>query len=94
MTWVGAGAWAPIICETPRCRAVLSDLHLLARWRPDWLAGVAISNYGIHQDRNPFELPRNLPDLAQGIVQRRFQDELRVREPAAAAADRVHRRSG
>jgi hypothetical protein len=34
----------------------------------------------------------NLPDLAQGIVQRRFQYELRVREPAAAAADRVHRR--
>ena len=36
-----------------------------------------------------------LPDLAQGIVQRRFQCELRVGEPAAAAgrlADRVHRR--
>jgi hypothetical protein len=36
---------------------------------------------------------RILPDLAQGIVQRRFQYELRVREPAAAAADRVHRRA-
>ena len=40
-------------------------------------------NYGIHQDRNPFELRREFARF--GNVQRRFPCELRVRDPAAAA---------
>jgi hypothetical protein len=36
--------------------------------------------YGIRQDRNPFELPREfLPDLAKSMLRDGFQCELRAR---------------
>jgi hypothetical protein len=62
--------------------------------RTAWLAW-SNSNYGIRQDRNPFELPREfLPALAKSVFRDGFQCELRARDYSAAAglsADRVHR---
>ena len=59
-----------------------------------WLAW-SDSNCGICEPEIRLSCRENWPDLGEGIVQRRFQCELRVREPTAAAgrlADRVHRR--
>ena len=74
--------------QSRTCRAVLSD--------PDALetdGGETRTTESIWTEIR-LSCRENFARLAQGIVQRRFQYELRVREPAAAAADRVHRRAG